>query len=169
MDIYIIKVIAADEVHKELLKQFQKKNISEANAWNRHCLSYLMLDRILREVYFIQDREIVFENKKPKLKNGKKQFSISHSKDFIVIVFSDSNCGVDIEINKQRDFRKIAEKMGFSAKTIDEFYHQWTKYEAEYKLGTKTASQKTFQYENYTITAVSENPDEEYEIYFQSN
>ena len=72
MDIFVIEVIDADNVHKELLKEFQKKEISNPKKWNEHCLSYLMVDRILREFYKIDDREVVFDKKKPLLKSGAK-------------------------------------------------------------------------------------------------
>jgi len=169
MDIFVIKVVAADDVHIELLKQFQKKQVSNPDDWNRHCLSYLMIDRILREVYKIENREIGFVNKKPVLLSNEKHFSISHSEGFIALAFSDSNCGIDIEQNKQRDFEKISKRMDFEAKSLDEFYRVWTRYEAQYKLGTAIASEKTFQIEDYTLTVVSENSEEDFEFYFQSN
>ena len=169
MDIFIIKIVSADDVHMELLKQFQKKPISNPESWNRHCLSYLMVDRILKEVYKIETREIDFVNKKPILVSKEKHFSISHSKDYIALAFSDKNCGIDIEENKQRDFEKISQRMNFNAKTLDEFYQKWTEFEAKYKLGNDFIIAKTFKIENYTITAVSENPDENFEIYIQNN
>lgn len=61
-----------------------------------------MVDRILRDFYGIEDRNIVFNGKKPFLKNRKKFFSVSHSNDFIALAFSDYDCGVDIEkLNKR--------------------------------------------------------------------
>lgn len=168
MDIFVIKITNADTIDKDLLKQFQKKEISNPKTWNSHCFSYLMLDKILKEVYKIEDRVIIFENKKPLLKSRKKHFSISHSKDFIAIAFSDFNCGIDIEKIKSRDFEKISKRKNFKAHTIEEFYQEWTKFEAEYKLNSKVFSSKNFQIENYSLTAVSENPDEKYEIYFSN-
>ena len=51
MDIFVIEIVDADSVHKELLKEFQKKEISDSKKWNQHCLSYLIGDRIIRELY----------------------------------------------------------------------------------------------------------------------
>lgn len=169
MDIYIIKIVSADEVHKQILKEFQKKEFTDEEAWNRHCLSYLMLDRILREVYSIENREIIFDNKKPKLAFGEKMFSISHSKEYIALAFSDSNCGIDIEKNSPRDFKKISERMNFNTNSEEEFYRLWTRYEAEFKLGENIESEKTFLFEDYTITAVSSNLVEKFEIFVQNN
>ncbi len=168
MDIFVIEIVDADNVHKELLKEFQKKEISNLKKWNEHCLSYLMTDRILRDFYGIDDREIVFFGKKPFLKNRQKFFSISHSGDFIVLAFSDYDCGVDIEKIKIRAFEDISERMGFKCKTLEEFYNEWTKYEAEYKLGKPAQKFKKIHFDGYIITAASVNICEEFEIYIQS-
>lgn len=170
MDIFIIKITDADNVHKELLKEFQKKEISNPKTWNAHCLSYLMADRILREVYKIEDREVIFDNNKPILKNGGKHFSISHSGEYIALGFSDYNCGIDIEgvgvgVNSNRDWKAIAERMRFNSKSEEEFYKDWTKYEANYKLRDELKSIYQTQLDNYYITAVSENPEEKFELY----
>ena len=56
MDIFVIEIVDADNVHMELLKQFQKKEISNPKKWNEHCFSYLMVDRILRDFYGKQNQ-----------------------------------------------------------------------------------------------------------------
>ena len=169
MDIFIIKVVEADEIHKNLLKEFEKKQISNPETWNVHCLSYLMVDRILKEVYKIENREIIFNNKKPILKTGEKSFSISHSEDFIALAFSDFDCGIDIERIKIRDYEKISKRMNFKCNSLEQFYFEWTRFEAEYKLGKdkNAVSIKNYKLEDYVLTVVSENDDEMYEIYYQ--
>jgi phosphopantetheinyl transferase len=182
MDVFIIEIIDADNVHMELLKSFQKRKITEPKRWNAHCLSYLMLDRILRDFYNIENREISFIEKKPVLKSGEKHFSISHSKDFIALAFSDSPCGVDIEEIKPREFEKISKRMNFNCSSLDEFYQEWTKYEAggkclghwNYSEGKnlnqefESLSFKTYKFENYMLAVSSSNPNENVEIYAQS-
>ena len=59
--------------------------------------------------------------------------------------------------------------MQFKANTLQEFFQEWTRFEAEYKLNCKPLSSKHFQIEDYSLTAVSENPKEKYEIYFSNN
>lgn len=169
MEIFIIEISNAEKVKEETLRQFQKKNISDEDKWKTHCLSYLLVDKFLEEVYGIESREIVFDEGKPILIDGGKHFSISHSEDLIAIAFSDSNCGVDIEKIKLREFAKISERMGFEAETLGEFYQEWTKYEALYKLGKNIeyGSVANFDLDDYALTAVSEDPCEEFEIYFQ--
>ena len=157
MDIFVIEIVDADNVHMELLKQFQKKEISNPKKWNEHCFSYLMVDR-----------DIVFNGKKPFLKNRKKFFSVSHSNDFIALAFSDYDCGVDIEKIKIREFEDISKRMGFKCNTLEEFYNEWTRFEAEYKLGKPAQKFKKFHFDEYIITAASVNIQEEFEIYIQS-
>ena len=135
MEIFIVEINCAEKIKPETLKQFQKKEITDEEKWKSHCLSYLLVDKFLDEVYGIKSREIVFEDGKPILIDGGKHFSISHSKDLIALAFSDSNCGVDIEKIELREFKKIADRMKFEAETLGEFYEEWTKYEAMYKLG----------------------------------
>ena len=87
----------------------------------------------------------------------------------IAIAFSDSNCGIDIEKIKLREFKKISERMKFKAETLGDFYQEWTKYEAHYKLGKNVeyGSVANFDLDDYALCAVSENPCEEFEIFFQ--
>lgn len=170
MDIFIITVDNANKVSNELLKKYQKKEISDENTLKTHCLSYLMVDKILKEVYQIENREIIFEGKKPVLQSKEKYFSISHSAEMIALAFSDSNCGIDIEKIKLREFSKISERMGFEAQTLGEFYQEWTQYEAIYKLGEDCVcgSYANYELEEYALTAVSINPLEDFEIYIQN-
>ena len=170
MEIFIIEINNAEKVKPETLELYRKKDISDEEKLKVHCLSYLLVDKFLEEVYGIESREIVFEDGKPILIDGGKHFSISHSEDLIAIAFSESNCGVDIEKVKLREFKKIAERMKFEAETLGEFYEEWTKYEALYKLGKNIeyGSIASFDLEDYTLTAVSEDPCEEFELYFQN-
>lgn len=170
MEIFIIEINNAEKVKPETLELYRKKDISDEEKLKVHCLSYLLVDKFLEEVYGIKSREIVFEDGKPILIDGGKHFSISHSEDLIAIAFSDSNCGVDIEKIKLREFKKIADRMKFEAETLGQVYEEWTKYEALYKLGKNIeyGSIASFDLEDYTLTAVSEDPCEEFELYFQN-
>ena len=89
MDIFVIRIEDANNVNEDLLKEFQKKEISNENKRKTHCFSYLMTDRILREVYKIEDREIVFENK-PQIVN--KVISTLYINNFLfLLVISKKN------------------------------------------------------------------------------
>ena len=71
MDIFVIKLESLNNVPVELIKQFQKKEISNQHKFLEHSFSYLMLDRVLRDFYGFEDRELLFNGKKPFLKSGK--------------------------------------------------------------------------------------------------
>ena len=170
MEIFIINIKNTEKVSDETLKHYQKKDISVEEKRKIHCLSYLLVDKFLDEVYGIKNRELVFEDGKPILLDGRKHFSISHSNDLIAIAFSDSNCGVDIEKVKLREFQSISERMGFEANTLGEFYEEWTRYEALYKLGSKDnyGSIAVYDLDDYVLTAVSDDPCEDFELFYQA-
>ena len=170
MDIFIIEISNIEKVKPETLNKFQKKDFSNEEKRKIHCFSYLLVDKFLDEIYGIESREIVFDEGKPVLIDGGKHFSISHSEDLIALAFSDTNCGVDIEKIKLREFKNIAERMKFEANTLGEFYEEWTKYEALYKLGKNVeyGSIANFDLDDYALAAVSEDPCEEFELFFQT-
>lgn len=165
MDIFVIKISESNNIKPELLEDFRHKKFSDSKKQKEHCLSYLMTDMILKSVYNIENREVEFDNGKPYLRTREKFFSISHSGEYIVLAFSGSECGVDVEMMKERDFVSISKRMKFNSKTLEEFYAEWTKYEAEYKLGSKYKSIKQMTAKDCMITAVSSNSQEEFEIY----
>lgn len=165
MDIYIINTSEAENIDKEVLDNYSHKSITNTKKHKTHCLSYFMLDKILKEIYKIKNRELEFINNKPCLKTREKSFSISHSKELITISISDLDCGADIELIRNRDYKPIAKRMKFNVKSLDDFYSAWTKYEAEYKLGHKTESFKHIDYNGYKICAASDNIKESFEIY----
>lgn len=170
MDIFIINTSSSDNISAELMEKFRHKDFTNKKKEKEHCFAYLMLDRILKDVYKIENRKIEFINEKPYLEAKEKYFSISHSEGYVLIAFSNSKCGVDVERIKERDYKAIAERMNFKVKTLEDFYKEWTKYEAEYKLGSgdKYKSIKQIISEDYAITAVSENSQETFEIYIQN-
>ena len=168
MDIFVISISDADNINPELLEEFRHKEFKNKAKQKEHCFSYLMTDRILREVYKIENREIDFIKGKPYLKSREKFFSVSHSGEYIVLAFSDNECGVDIEKIKDRDIESIAERMNFSCDNQEEFYKSWTKYEAEYKLGGKPSSLMYQEFRGYMICATSSDSQETFEIYIQN-
>ena len=165
MDIFVINTEKADSVSEELLNRFGRKEFRDKTQKKIHQFSYLMLDRILKEFYQTENREIL-NNKRPELKSREKYFSISHSGQYIVIAFSDSQCGIDIEQIKQRDYKKISKRMKFNSVTLKEFYQNWTEYEAKYKLGEPPKSVYGFEIPEYVVTAVSGHSDEKFEVYY---
>ena len=169
MDIFITNVSDADNINQEVLKSFQKKKISNLQVRKTHCYAYFMVDKILNDVYKLENREIEFVNNKPYLKNREKYISITHSNDVISIAFSDFDCGIDIEIIKNRNYQEISDRMKFDCRTLEEFYEQWTLYEATYKLAGPVKNKYIYKYGNYCLCAVSSNIQEQFEIYIQNS
>ena len=121
MDIFIIDIANAEKISEETLKEYQKKEINDERKLKIHCLSYLLVDKFLKEYYGIENTQLVFDNGKPMLLDGGINFSISHSEDLIAIAFSNSNCGIDIEKIKLREFVSIAERMGLKQTLLVNF------------------------------------------------
>ena len=119
---------------EEFIKQFKKKELGSKKRIIEHSMSMFILEYLLKRFYKIENFEIVYENKKPKLKNDEIYFNISHSKDIILIAFSDSSVGVDIEQKKERDFKKLSDYYNVQFKNKEDFYELWTKLEAGIKL-----------------------------------
>ena len=59
--------------------------------------------------------------------------------------------------------------MEFVCTNLEEFYSAWTRYEAEYKLAENSKSCWATVVDNYALTALSSNEDEEFTFYLQSN
>ena len=165
MDIFIIRTSEVGNFSEEFLKKFQKKEISNKQTLKTHCLTYAMLDSILRGIYKLENREIIYEGKKPVLRSRSKYFSLSHSSELIAIAVSNYNCGIDIEQRKERNYEAISKRMGFESSTQEEFYHNWTFFEAKYKLAETEASSFIFPMEDYYLTAVSSNANEKFELF----
>ncbi len=166
MDIFILRI--NDEKLKNLnLTEFCYKSFKQNKKCLEHSFMYFMLNKILMEKYNIQERKIEFIDNKPYLKNRELYLSLSHSKEYIALAFSKNDCGVDIEFIKDRDYKAISKRMNFESKTLKEFYKDWTKFEAEYKLGKKSKQIKTIEYNSYILTAVSENSEEDFQFYTQ--
>ena len=168
MDIFIINKSNANNINIELLEEYRYKHISNPEKLKEHCFAYFMLHRILKATYNIDKEEIEFVNNKPYLKNRHIYFSISHSGNYITIGFSQHDCGIDIEKIKQRDFTKIAKRMHFTCATLEEFYKEWTKFEAEYKLGCKSKRIGYNIYDGHMIAFASTNFNESFIIYIQN-
>lgn len=168
MDIFIIKKFDYKNIEKNILITYQHKEFSNENKLREHCLAYFMLDKILKDKFRIENRELEFINNKPYLISGNLFFSISHSFDYIVIGISENECGIDIEIIKERDYQSISKRMNFVSNSLEEFYKNWTKFEAEYKLGNLSKSFVQQEYKNYMITAVSNNTKENFRFFIQN-
>lgn len=71
---------------------------------------------------------------KPYIDSKTVHFSIAHSGDILVLVFSKNLVGIDIEQEKPRNFARLGRKYGFVAENVLDFYRAWTAREALIKL-----------------------------------
>lgn len=168
MIVYLINSDFSRKIADETLLKFKKKEINDLLKQRIHCFTYFVLDKILQKYHKIIDTELIFVNKKPYLRNMVKFISISHSDKYIAIAISDYNCGIDIEKVKERNYLKISERFGFQSDSLENFYENWTHFEAKYKLNSVEKKRKTWSFENFVITALSENSSEKIEIIVQN-
>ena len=119
----------------------------------RHIVEY-----VGKSIYKIENTEIVKGDNKPEFKYSDVKFSISHSNNIIVVVFDEFPVGIDIEIMKDRDFRRLSGHHGITASDKEGFYRQWTQLEAGIKLQNKKGYVYTEKFENeYMLTVISAN------------
>ena len=120
---------------EELEKYSDGKVYSLEEKYIEH-LCWLYLVNYVGPSYLgIVDTSVVYEDKKPVLKSGEYNFSVSHSENIVVVGFSHNNIGVDVERMRDRDFHRLAKRYGIPPEK-NEFYKFWTKYEAVIKLGS---------------------------------
>ena len=79
--------------------------------------------------------------------------SLAHSGCWVFLAVSDNPIGVDIEdTSKQRDFEKLAELKGFSKpKNAMDFYADFTRYEADFKLGKTPTKHHFYELDDFLI------------------
>ncbi len=98
-----------------------------------HCLGRFLL-KSSAKLFGIDNPQIEIVNNKPCFKNCSLHFSISHSKDIVLVAFYQSNIGIDIEAFSDRDFVKLAKRYSLKDEQPETFYSFWTEYEATIKL-----------------------------------
>ena len=94
-----------------------------------------MLKHILKKYYSIESEISYTPQGKPYLASGEKHFSISHSGEMVIMAFSDSQVGIDIELIKNRDYKKISQKYFIEEEqkrisSLESFLVLWTKKES---------------------------------------
>ncbi len=119
--------------------------------------SKILAKKCLKLLYN-KDIDLNYNNGKPYVSNEQIFISISHTGKDIVIAISEKEVGVDIEQIKLRDYQKIADKfLRKKVSSLDEFYCEWTKYEAKFKHGGKNGVFFTKDiFENVKMTIFSE-------------
>lgn len=103
--------------------------------------------------------------------------SLSHSKNYVMLATDVCPVGIDIEeINPNRDFQKIANRLRFK-KPIDalDFYQMFTQFEADFKLGKEHPHpfHRFFVFHGFVVCLASSKPIDAVSFYeflpFQTN
>lgn len=106
------------------------------------------------------NKDDILKNKygKPYLKDSNIYFSISHTEGYFVMAVGDRECGIDIEKDRELDYRKIS-KMMFDEEIDNKatFLKRWVKHEAKTKLmglsmfSSEVKSEEGIKYTNIDI------------------
>jgi hypothetical protein len=120
---------------EELEKYSDGKSYSLEEKYIEHLCWIYLVNRVGLSYLGIVDTSIIYEDKKPVLKSGEYNFSVSHCENIVVVGFSRNNIGVDTERMRERNFERLAKRYDITP-TKEEFYKFWTKYEAVIKLGS---------------------------------
>lgn len=107
----------------------------------RCILAEVLLNKALKH-FNINDYELIYnENNKPYIKNSNVYFNISHSGDYVAVIVSDTEVGIDIQrINKlqlniaqkcfhENEYKNIINENDINKQT-DLFYSYWAMKEA---------------------------------------
>lgn len=154
------------KVDKKVLEKFKTRRFLSKTKEHQHLMGRYLLEKIAKEVFKIEKTEIEIVNKKPKFKNSDLQFSISHSKNIVLIAFDKNLIGADVEEMKERDFKEIFERYNYKGQDISKetFYKFWTEYEAEIKLQAKPKIKISTVLEDNFMLTVAGDFNEKYEI-----
>lgn len=136
---------------------------AEQNKKQQHCYGRYLVHNVAKKVFGIENSEIEIINKKPRFKNSKLQFSISHSENMIIVAFDENPIGTDIEIMKERNFRDLFARYNIKSDSKELFYKYWTEYEATIKLQGIPKTKIHKQIDNFMLSVVGDF-DENYEI-----
>lgn len=126
-----------------------------------HLCGIFLAKFIAKHVYDIHNLDIEIRNKKPYFVSNEIFFSISHSKDIVLVAFNNSDIGADVEYMKDgKNYKLIMNRYGHkvSNPSKKDFYRFWTVHEAEIKLNgdIKSLFSEIIEHD-YMLTCVSDN------------
>lgn len=153
-------------VDEKVLEKYKTKKFGSKEKEHQHLIGRYLLEKIAKDVYKVENTETEIVNKKPKFKYSDLQFSISHSKNIVLIAFDKNPVGADVEKMRDRNFKDIFKACNHEETNItkENFYKFWTEYEAKIKLQDTPKITTTTQIEDDFMLTVVGNFDEKYEI-----
>ena len=163
MDIFYLKKSEfIPFINQDSLQTFSDSRIFKCKDKELEHLCGIFLTKfIAKHVYDIHNLDIELKNKKPYFVSNEIFFSISHSKDIVLVAFYNSNIGADIEYMKDgKNYKLIMNRYGHkvSNPSKKDFYRFWTVHEAEIKLNGDIKSLFSEIIErDYMLACVSDN------------
>jgi hypothetical protein len=114
---------------------------------------------VAKNIYDVENHEIEVIDKKPFFKSRRCYFSISHSKDVVLVAFDNNNIGADVEyIQERQNYQEILNRynQNMDNPTLVDFYKFWTLHESKIKLNSQYKSSITGNLEkDYMYSCVS--------------
>jgi len=132
------------ERYEEMLSSSELERYQKMTDGQRR-LQFLAGRALIRAVFHQSPR--VLENGKPVVNEA--YISLAHSGPHVLLAVADSPAGIDIEdASKQKDFKQLSKRLGFHLSGDERlsFFRQFTRYEADYKLGEKESQIYHFYY-----------------------
>lgn len=160
---YLKKSEFFKSINRESLEYFSdNRKYTSDEKYLEHLSGLFLTKFIAKHFYKISDFKIERRDNKPFFKNGGVFFSISHSKDIVLVAFNNENVGVDVELIRNRsNYKAIMERFGekIDNPTLEDFYKFWTLYESEIKLNSEKKSWFCSKMEDeYMLACVSDEP-----------
>lgn len=161
MEIYYLKKENfLNSVNIESLEGFtDNREYKCREKYLEHLCGLFLTKFIAKNIYGLTNTDIQLDNNKPYFSSHKINFSISHSKDIVLVVFNTKNIGADVEYMRPRDYKLIMSRYNKNVTNLtrQDFYRFWTVHEAEIKLGTTPKSiYSAFLNEDYVFSCVSD-------------
>ena len=137
MDIfYIRKNEFLSSVDKAALEKFSDgREYNSQDKKLEHLCGLFLTKFIAKNIYDVNNLEIEICNRKPFFVSREIFFSISHSKDIILVAFNNYDIGVDVEYMRKCNYKAIMSR--YNAVDAGEepaqkdFYKFWTMHEAQ--------------------------------------
>lgn len=160
MKIFYIEVDNFKKKHsKDFLIPYANIECKTEKRFYEYTIGRYLVRKAAQQYYHIEDNSIIInDDGKPLFKSNPIHFSISHSKDIVMVCFDIYNCGIDVEYNKNRNLEELSNLFDQDFKTLESFYKFWTLRESSIKLADSINYQH-FQKlnKNYYFTVVSSN------------
>lgn len=167
MKVFYIDIKDFKSTHeKDFIKQFADIELKTEKRFYEYTVGRYLVKSVGEKIFGLTDTEIIKNGSgKPVFKNSDLHFNLSHSKDYVVAVFDNQPCAIDIELIKPRDLEKLSKYYNREFGSLNDFYEFWTKKEAIYKLGKTDGKVFTTVFkEIYSLSVVSENDIKSIEI-----